>query len=656
MEFQTGKSQLPLSNIWDNEQKRRYLYFGLFIYIVLTVFLHNDNLSIWDQDEGAYALFAKNMIETGNWVIPDAQWSIIHRKPPLHFWNIAISFKLFGINHFALRLPAALFSISTLLLTLWAGGRLFDKKTSYIATLILSTSILASLVAKVSVVDSTLLFFMTACAFAMIFTLRQKSWKWTMVFWFSFALAVLTKGPPVIMFTIILAGVLFLFHPNRKNLISLHPWFFLPIALMPFTFWCWLTYLEDGGVFLNWMYDWYILKRINGSVLGQTGMPGTHFIIILVCFSVYFAAIPNAIFQTVKTFFKDKDYAMTLGAWFFAGWFIYELSPSKLPTYVLSAHIPFAFLLAQQLLVKKPVAKIVTGLQVIIHYSIGLAFIILPNFIESEFINSTIFKVLGFTLITLTSLTLFSKKIRSSIAGRMVFGIVFHMILIAVILPQLDQFKDLTKRTSSYIVENYSNDNNILIGNNQWTPPSLPFYLSNHFEKVDIANRNKKIVETYFNSTKERTVLILSEQQLELLKTIIGSVPHKEFTNRAIKKDLLNKYYVVENLNPLNTGEIPVANPKSVLTLERYRESIQKNKDWNQKLLLEAKEKNIKYERLLTQRAKWYQGNRTELYQFDKLMRSKKSWLMVMKEKSILESSTLEKTCKKYATMVINSN
>ena len=75
----------------------------VFVALTAIVFVNNGKISLWDQDEAAYAGFAKRMIETHNYIVPDFTWSEPHRKPPLHFWLIALSYKIFGVNTFALR-------------------------------------------------------------------------------------------------------------------------------------------------------------------------------------------------------------------------------------------------------------------------------------------------------------------------------------------------------------------------------------------------------------------------------------------------------------------------------------------------------------------------------------------------------------------------
>lgn len=57
-----------------------------------------------DYDEGYYAQAALNMAVHGDWVTPYADGVRFLEKPPLLYWVTAVSFKLFGINEFALRL------------------------------------------------------------------------------------------------------------------------------------------------------------------------------------------------------------------------------------------------------------------------------------------------------------------------------------------------------------------------------------------------------------------------------------------------------------------------------------------------------------------------------------------------------------------------
>ena len=92
--------------------------FAIWISLLLAINLlvNNHQVSLWDEDEAAYAGFAQTMVETGNWVTPNYPQSVIHRKTPLHFWVIGGSYQIFGENEFAVRFSSSLAIFLTCLL------------------------------------------------------------------------------------------------------------------------------------------------------------------------------------------------------------------------------------------------------------------------------------------------------------------------------------------------------------------------------------------------------------------------------------------------------------------------------------------------------------------------------------------------------------
>ena len=70
---------------------------------------------LYSQTEGQYAGGAREMVETDNWLLPTNDGIPRLQKPPLLYWVIIVSFKLFGVNTAAARLPVALASVFWLL-------------------------------------------------------------------------------------------------------------------------------------------------------------------------------------------------------------------------------------------------------------------------------------------------------------------------------------------------------------------------------------------------------------------------------------------------------------------------------------------------------------------------------------------------------------
>ncbi len=303
-------------------------------------------IPLWDQDEAAYAGFAYTMAVTGDWVIPRFWWSDVHRKPPLHLWLTAVSLGLLGKGTLALRLPATVaYAASLLLLARW-GAQVFGRRVALVASLVLASSPVL-LIGKLGVTDSLLLLTETAGCLALIRYLQAPSRRWAITFWLALSAGLLTKGPPAL---IVSGGMFFLLlssAPLRGALWRLRPWLGLPLALLPLLTWGWLAWTADGGTFIRWMIDWYILQRGSG-VFGQTAPPGAYLASFTVLLFPWFWLLPAAVVRVVTSARHDWRSAALL-SWLAAAWLLYEAIPSKLPTYALGAYPALALIIAREL-------------------------------------------------------------------------------------------------------------------------------------------------------------------------------------------------------------------------------------------------------------------------------------------------------------------
>ena len=531
-----------------NFLKKYYLHIAC-ICILIIAFAHNWSISLWDQDEAAYAGIAKNMVETNNWLIPEFMWSEIHRKPPLHFWDIAISYNIFGINEFAVRFPSTIFILLTYFFVFYWGKKIFSGNTSLVGTLVLSTTLLVPVLAKVSVTDATLLFFSTLAALSVIRLLQERSLKFTLIFWFAFAGALLIKGPPIIIFTGIFVVLLFIFHPGRKNLLRLHPWFFLPIAIAPLFLWGYLTTLRDGGAFVNWMYDWYIAKRVGGSVLGQSGPPGMHAALITGFFIPYFMFLPKAFWNGIIGIKKKEKEDLLLGAWFVAGWLIYEFSPSKLPAYCIVAHVPLALLIGKRILhytkenstPNKALQGVQFTLLVLITTALSVASFVMDLSLSLKITLITFNAVMILGIVMVMRLR---EKIpfSYSIIG---LNFVFLFVITVVILPQIDVFKDAPRRVAYYVKENANPESHVVLANKKGSPPSLPFYHSLYFDEISDEEDFIQLIDFYYSPNPY--VLVLNLDLKEQFEAHDPSLEFEEISAFYVDRKGLAAYYVLMN-------------------------------------------------------------------------------------------------------------
>ena len=97
--------------------------------------------NIWIPLEARYALVAREMLETGQWILPHLAGAVYADKPPLLFWSIALISALGpGVTEWTARLPTALAAVGVCLVTWRLGVRLFSPTTGLLAALVLATS------------------------------------------------------------------------------------------------------------------------------------------------------------------------------------------------------------------------------------------------------------------------------------------------------------------------------------------------------------------------------------------------------------------------------------------------------------------------------------------------------------------------------------
>src|SRR6202140_5413937 len=83
--------------------------------------------SLMDDVDAVQAHIARNMLTSGDWVTARLDGVVYLEKPPLIYWMIAGSYKIFGVYDWAARVPMALASLAVCWLTaafgIWAFGR-----------------------------------------------------------------------------------------------------------------------------------------------------------------------------------------------------------------------------------------------------------------------------------------------------------------------------------------------------------------------------------------------------------------------------------------------------------------------------------------------------------------------------------------------------
>jgi 4-amino-4-deoxy-L-arabinose transferase-like glycosyltransferase len=466
--------------------RSKMLTIAFLVLVGANLLIGNASSSVWDQDEAAYAGFARHMLVRGDWVAPEFPYSQPHRKVPLSLWMIAASYAVLGVNEFALRLPSLVAMVATIA-CVWYGARfLVGRDTAKLAAVVLGSSPFVLALGKIALTDGVLLTFQTIAALALLRGVVRPSWKATVVLWLAVAGGLLVKGPPIL----ILVGGMFLFllvfHRRRRNLVHLHPWFGLPLALVPLAVWVFFAWQEDQRYVLFLGY-WYILRRAGGSVFGQSGPPGAYFLVFFLGLVPWTAYVWPAMTEAWRGLRRRRLALVLLGSWLFGGWILWELLPSKLPTYTLGAYPALALLIARQVRRNEAGAMLwgrSLGLRIGSYGLVGISLGLAAGFLACAAWLGTVwcqwFAVLPATAIAATAVLAIRfqrrAKPRAAIATLFLGALAANLLAWGVLVPGTEARRSTTRQIARTIADQCRPDSTVVVAK-PMSSPSLPFYV-----------------------------------------------------------------------------------------------------------------------------------------------------------------------------------
>lgn len=164
----------------------------------LVFFLNLNGWDLWNPDEPRYAQVAKEMRETGEWILPHLNSEVYPEKPPLFFWLIAFfSFFTGKVDEISARLPPAISALGCILLTFFIGKKLFNQRAGFFSALTLLTSVEFFWLGRRGNIDMTLsLWIVLALTFFLLgLEERKRPRIFYLIPYIFMGIGVLTKGP-----------------------------------------------------------------------------------------------------------------------------------------------------------------------------------------------------------------------------------------------------------------------------------------------------------------------------------------------------------------------------------------------------------------------------------------------------------------------------
>jgi len=181
---------------------------------------------LYNETDGQYAAAAKRMVQGGSWLIPENNGVPRLVKPPLLYWMMASSFRAFGINEFAARLPNALGVTAWVLAAFAIGARFGGLRRGLLAGIILLTCLGSSTLARIVMPEPVFCAFIAWAIYCGLRALEGKrSRTWAFAMWLLAALATFSKGLHGLLYPLATVGIAALcvreWRPRARHLLSI---------------------------------------------------------------------------------------------------------------------------------------------------------------------------------------------------------------------------------------------------------------------------------------------------------------------------------------------------------------------------------------------------------------------------------------------------
>jgi dolichol-phosphate mannosyltransferase len=187
----------PASPKADRSNQHLLWLQGLLLIVAAVLLMPGLSYPLIDRDETRYAEIPREMVVTGDWLVPQLNFKAYYDKPPLLYWACAASYSIFGVSEWSARLIPALSGLLTLATTIYFGSRLFNRRVGLLAGVVLLLSAGFLGVSRILLIDGLLTACVTLSLFAACEAVRKT--KLQIVWWLLAAAAVglgfLSKGP-----------------------------------------------------------------------------------------------------------------------------------------------------------------------------------------------------------------------------------------------------------------------------------------------------------------------------------------------------------------------------------------------------------------------------------------------------------------------------
>jgi len=313
-----------------------------------------------DRDEARFAQATKQMLETDEYIDIRFQDEVRYKKPVGIYWlqagvvKAATALGMPNAQHtiWVYRVPSLIGAIGAVLLTYWTALSFVSRRAALLAGLMMATSILLGVEARLAKTDAMLLLTAVAAmgAMARIYLGERRhaaglaGWTLPAIFWTALAAGILIKGPLIVMFVGLTILALAMTDRSVRWLSGLRPvagvlW--LCLLVLP---WFLAIVSRSGSNFFAESVGHDLMSKVVSAQEAHGAPPGSYYVLFWLTFWPG-ATLAAMAAPSVWVARREKG-AKFLLCWIVPAWIVLELVITKLPHYVLPLYPAIAILIS----------------------------------------------------------------------------------------------------------------------------------------------------------------------------------------------------------------------------------------------------------------------------------------------------------------------